>query len=387
MLTREPFEELLVKLYKLQPVMISISTKKNDLSEDSAIYEELVSEIVLDIEFLQDEGFTIANPILHSTTQSWLNYSSSLGGNSERRQYVGEIFDEFSSYIENSLISWKVSDLNSFDLAKNDIAILLSSINEISDIMKEVSTDMYVDILDEEEGYLEKYEKTLRLIWRFQAVGMNLVNPNKFTSLWLWYEFYASEGLSTAERKQYVDDVYRDMTSILNLAIRKHERKSTSNSDLFEDIKRRLKDKSGVKKNAKIGGNLPPGILNPERILNSETIADKTPVTNVKAFSDRSLDQIVHAEPQSVDEEPESIRDLSQTKRLRVSLSSFMTQMPSSQFGEVLFVLEVPLGCIPGDSAPQQKRVIALLEWAEGSTGCGLDEVQSLLKMKYDAKF
>ncbi|NER81257.1 MAG: hypothetical protein F6K42_17160 [Leptolyngbya sp. SIO1D8] len=63
----------------------------------------------------------------------------------------------------------------------------------------------------------------------------------------------------------------------------------------------------------------------------------------------------------------------------RKALLQALSSLPPPTFDEVLFVLNLPSGTVPGGQASQGKRAAALLEWAEGSTGRGLREVYELL--------
>ncbi|MGD1908605.1 MAG: esterase/lipase family protein [Leptolyngbyaceae cyanobacterium] len=63
----------------------------------------------------------------------------------------------------------------------------------------------------------------------------------------------------------------------------------------------------------------------------------------------------------------------------RPRLYGQLAALPSPQFGEIAYVLNPPAGTVPGIAAAQGTRVEALLNWAEGTGGCGLDKVQSVL--------
>jgi CHASE2 domain-containing sensor protein/energy-coupling factor transporter ATP-binding protein EcfA2 len=62
----------------------------------------------------------------------------------------------------------------------------------------------------------------------------------------------------------------------------------------------------------------------------------------------------------------------------RLELIQTLSKLPSAQFSELEFSLNLPKGILPGDNAPQGNRAKALLDWAE-TTGPGLKEVQSVL--------
>ncbi|MEM6835415.1 MAG: HEAT repeat domain-containing protein [Cyanobacteria bacterium P01_C01_bin.120] len=54
-----------------------------------------------------------------------------------------------------------------------------------------------------------------------------------------------------------------------------------------------------------------------------------------------------------------------------------LSAFPQPQFEQLLSALNVPAGIISGPSAPQGTRVGDLLNWAEGGTGCGLEELEA----------
>ena len=61
--------------------------------------------------------------------------------------------------------------------------------------------------------------------------------------------------------------------------------------------------------------------------------------------------------------------------RHRTQLFQSLNGLTSPEFGQLLYGLQIPAGLIPESEAPQMKRVKALLDWAEGSTGRGTDEI------------
>lgn len=61
----------------------------------------------------------------------------------------------------------------------------------------------------------------------------------------------------------------------------------------------------------------------------------------------------------------------------RLFLKRVISRLPTTQFEELLFVLETPIDEIPPSSSPQSQRAIALLRWAEGPFGCGLESLEA----------
>jgi hypothetical protein len=65
--------------------------------------------------------------------------------------------------------------------------------------------------------------------------------------------------------------------------------------------------------------------------------------------------------------------------RSRGQLFQVLSSLPGPQFEQLLFMLNPPAGNMPGPSAPQASRVMALLSWAESPMGQGLGEVDNAL--------
>ncbi|MEM6434069.1 MAG: pentapeptide repeat-containing protein [Cyanobacteria bacterium P01_D01_bin.115] len=63
----------------------------------------------------------------------------------------------------------------------------------------------------------------------------------------------------------------------------------------------------------------------------------------------------------------------------RQKLFDTLSALPPAQFAAILFTLHPPSGTIPDDTAAQGKRVEALLQWADGPGGVGLQTVQEVL--------
>lgn len=59
----------------------------------------------------------------------------------------------------------------------------------------------------------------------------------------------------------------------------------------------------------------------------------------------------------------------------RVQLFDTLSNLPPAAFERLLIAVKPPGGLISGDTAPQMNRVKALLDWAEGSSGRGIEEI------------
>lgn len=69
----------------------------------------------------------------------------------------------------------------------------------------------------------------------------------------------------------------------------------------------------------------------------------------------------------------------------RLTLMKRLSGLQPAQFEQIAFALQHPAGSMPGGMAPLGHRVAALLNWAEGTGGCGLDAVETVLAAVLDA--
>ncbi|MFM7448130.1 MAG: pentapeptide repeat-containing protein [Leptolyngbyaceae cyanobacterium] len=63
----------------------------------------------------------------------------------------------------------------------------------------------------------------------------------------------------------------------------------------------------------------------------------------------------------------------------RLRLLNRLNQLTAQNLDKLIFALQPPSGILPSDKAAQGDRVVALLSWAESSTGPGLGEVEEFL--------
>jgi WD40 repeat protein len=68
----------------------------------------------------------------------------------------------------------------------------------------------------------------------------------------------------------------------------------------------------------------------------------------------------------------------------RHNLIQNLNSLPGAQLDELLFVLQPPRGNIPPNHAAPSTRIVALLEWAESSIGCGLEAIEQILETIID---
>lgn len=71
-------------------------------------------------------------------------------------------------------------------------------------------------------------------------------------------------------------------------------------------------------------------------------------------------------------------RQLLLTALERLELIQTLSELPLSQIGQLEFALAVPRGVMPGVAAPVGERAKALLDWADGPTGPGLEVVVAI---------
>lgn len=62
----------------------------------------------------------------------------------------------------------------------------------------------------------------------------------------------------------------------------------------------------------------------------------------------------------------------------RIKLIQTLNSLPFAQFEQVVFAISIPRSVLPGATAPQGERVVALLKWSE-DTGKGLLEVENII--------
>ncbi|MEW6737810.1 MAG: NACHT domain-containing protein, partial [Acidobacteriota bacterium] len=65
----------------------------------------------------------------------------------------------------------------------------------------------------------------------------------------------------------------------------------------------------------------------------------------------------------------------------RLRLIQTLNGLPPPQLDQVIFLLDPPMGLIPTARAASADRSFALLQWAEGTGGCGLEDVQTALEL------
>jgi nucleoside phosphorylase len=241
-------EELLLKIHKLQAIMIDVATRKADLNDASASYTEIYEAADLIIELLQEDGVPISNPNPFKALRSWYTYwSENLSTYAARRKYICDLYIGTITFIENTLqkqaFRTSASELSTI-LAPEWLTAFLNEIQKLQSILIAVATGSG-DIDTEDESYITLYQKTLSSIRSLQKSGIPLKNPNNFSSLWHWHSYWSSELEGYASRQQFVSELYTSIVKPIQKALQKHQQRSTSTKEFTEDLQRRFNEQIG----------------------------------------------------------------------------------------------------------------------------------------------
>ncbi|MEM9008327.1 MAG: hypothetical protein AAGE59_33055, partial [Cyanobacteria bacterium P01_F01_bin.86] len=119
-------------------------------------------------------------------------------------------------------------------------------IDEMIALMQEIATSQGVAflgvILSNDEKYREKYKELDLALSMISRLGFQISNPNKFTSLWQWYSFWRSDLSSYAERRQYVNDLYKEILGNFRIILKKSKLATFSQLEPREIFKSRFKE-------------------------------------------------------------------------------------------------------------------------------------------------
>ncbi len=97
-------------------------------------------------------------------------------------------------------------------------------------------------------------------------------------------------------------------------------------------------------------------------------------------FSTAALDRTTSSPPPRPNSAPADEKRPTGDLQARLKLMQQLSALPNPQFEQIVFALQPPAGSMPGSSAPLGDRVAALLNWAEGTGGCRLEDVKSVLE-------
>lgn len=89
----------------------------------------------------------------------------------------------------------------------------------------------------------------------------------------------------------------------------------------------------------------------------------------------------LQAEINELENKPKAATNsLSTEKKIdRSQLYRILSNLIPSQFNQLAFIINPPMGIVPPYTSSQSDRVFALLTWAESSTGIGLEKIQQAL--------
>jgi len=240
-------EETLEKLQQLKSIMIATATGETQIQKVEETYVEIYKEVDLDIELLREEEVTISNPNSFASLWDWYNYwSANLGDYASRRKYVFDLYTDIIDSLEctfQSGTSPSTTNSSTSILEPEKLENLLNKIQELQTIMVNVATGASF-IQAEELLYIELYQEVSSSIRKLQQVGLQVKNPNHFSSLWHWHSYWKSELGGYASRRQFIESLYSSIVTPVQKALRKHQQKSTSIEQFIEDLRYRFNEQA-----------------------------------------------------------------------------------------------------------------------------------------------
>jgi hypothetical protein len=128
----------------------------------------------------------------------------------------------------------------------------LTKIQKLQSIMTEVATGGS-RIEYEEEEYTELYQEVTLRFELLQEAGLSIVNPNDFSSLWDWYDYWSSQlDNKYAVRRKYIRDLYVRVAEPIEKSLYKQKVQATSSEEFIQDLKRRLNPQASAQAPASI---------------------------------------------------------------------------------------------------------------------------------------
>ena len=239
-----PLEELLLEIHKLQSIMIDVATRKVDFEDAKESYIEICGAVEVAIDLLQEDSIPVWNPNKFTTLQSWRDYwLNELSTYALRRQYIRELYIDLIIFIEDTLQK-RASEISINKLLTvlepNHLKSFLSEIQQLQSILTAVAGGRDIDV--EEANYVELYQKLLTSIRNLQQLGLPLKNPNNFSSLWHWQNYWLCELDEYASRQQFVSELYAGLVKPIQKALQKYQQRSTSIEEFTVDLQRRFNE-------------------------------------------------------------------------------------------------------------------------------------------------
>jgi hypothetical protein len=128
----------------------------------------------------------------------------------------------------------------------------LTKIQKLQSIMIEVAT-RESEIEYEEEEYTELYQEVALRFELLQEAGLSISNPNRFKSLWEWYDHWSSQLDNTyAARRKYIRDLYVSVAEPIEKSLYKQRVQATSSEEFIQDLKPRLNPQASAQTTASI---------------------------------------------------------------------------------------------------------------------------------------
>ncbi len=116
---------------------------------------------------------------------------------------------------------------------------LVARLNWLHDTMIDVATGR-VPIQEKNDEYKHVFAQVDTAIELLQDKGVSISNPNSFKSLWDWYKYW-SQHLSTYQaRREYVGEIYQNITYALQSSLNKYSPAVHSSEDFSQDVRRRI---------------------------------------------------------------------------------------------------------------------------------------------------
>lgn len=227
-------EALETKVNALKQAMVSVASFSSNIIDIDTEYKRNFEDVDLEISILSEQYPELVNPNEFSSLWDWYNFYSAQPQYkpvARKCAYVFNMYAHFSVelrvvYCDQYFATASDETKDSF-ISPENAQHVVQKINEIAALMQKVATSeggKFAEIVQEyDELYQEKYKELDMVLLTISRLGFHMPNPNKFTSLWQWYDLWRSEFPRYAERRQYVDDLYRELLRSFKVVYKKLE--------------------------------------------------------------------------------------------------------------------------------------------------------------------
>lgn len=236
--------------------MIEVATGESRIEYEEDEYTELYREVALRFELLQEAGLSISNPNQFKSLRDWYGYwSSQLPKYASRRKYIYDLYVSIVDQINSALYrQGRKTSPEEFihEIEPIQLREFLKKIQQLQSIMIEVATGKS-RIQEQEEEYTKLYQEVERQIINFHEMGLPIVHPNHFKSLWHWHSYWSSELDNTyAARRKYIGDLFVSVVEPIEKSLYKQRVQATSSEEFIQDLKRRLNPQASAQTIASI---------------------------------------------------------------------------------------------------------------------------------------